>query len=152
MCGCWGQYHLTPRRPAPALGWQKTPVMYKPPQGRDWAQAGERRAKDSSSVWLEAARASPYRQPGLSPFSAHTPGAHPSRASLPICPEATRSSAQPRSQAQPQTPDIHTPVPSDPPESPDWDPKPSCQASPPLTKVALLLVPAKAPLACRARA
>ena len=46
MCGCQeGRSTLTPRRqgspgrPIPALGWQRTPGL--PPQGENWAQAGE---------------------------------------------------------------------------------------------------------------
>ena len=90
-----GRITLTPRRqgipgrPAPTLGWQRTPIL--PPQGRNWAQAGER------TRLLSEARGS------QSPLSfLHVPQLTPPCLTSHLCSEATEDSAQPRSQARPQ--------------------------------------------------
>lgn len=97
-----GRITLTPRRqgspgrPAPALGWQRTPVL--PPQGENWAQAGEWRQL------LHGARGS--QSP---PCFLHLPQLTPPCLASHLCSEATKDSAQPRSQAQPPPPPPHTP-------------------------------------------
>lgn len=148
-----GRITLTPRRqgspgrPAPALGWQRTPVL--PPQGENWAQAGERRQL------LRGARGSQSPPPVL-----HLPQLTPPCLASHLCSEATKDSAQPRSQAQPPPHLPHThpqfsqspwlarlgsyalplnsrqPSPCHPSCHPKW-----------LVQAALRLVPAEAPLA-----
>lgn len=80
-------------------------------------------SEDSSSMWLEAAKARPPFCTCPSPCLA----SH-------LCSEATKDSAQPRSQAQPPTSPPHTLSSPKAPGYPGWAPKhhPRTPGSPPL--------------------
>lgn len=108
-------------RTCPELAEDTSPIRVSP--GKNWAQTGEQEREGQLLSMARSIQGSPPFQHTV------TPEAHPSGASLPSV-RKVQSSAQPRSQAQPQAPD--TQIPPAPYESPDWDPKPSYQASPPL--------------------